>query len=263
MTRFELIHRNSSLRGQRISLAIDDSKPGFVIGRSRQSTLLLPTPDVSRHHCRLNCVQDQVEIVDLGSRAGTFVNRQRVSTETPVLLKHRDKLQIGKWKFRFLDTNVEAAQDARQPVASQPAAAPRPTTAPASSLDSLLNELDDIDAQLGEGDFTSLNTVTLDSIESERVRAKVEKLQASKLKNAAIKEAKQKLATRPAKESAEEETAYKSDLDADSRQKEVAAEAEKEKREERFKKLPDHLRSKGPADSTTAANEALKRFFGG
>jgi len=49
------------------------------IGRRRDNTIVLDDPRVSRHHCQLRYRFGAYVLYDLGSRAGTFVNDQRVS----------------------------------------------------------------------------------------------------------------------------------------------------------------------------------------
>lgn len=49
------------------------------IGRRRDNTIVLDDPRVSRHHCQLRYRFGAYVLYDLGSRAGTYVNSQRVS----------------------------------------------------------------------------------------------------------------------------------------------------------------------------------------
>lgn len=49
------------------------------IGRRRDNTIVLDDPRVSRHHCQLRYRFGAYVLYDLGSRAGTYVNDQRVS----------------------------------------------------------------------------------------------------------------------------------------------------------------------------------------
>jgi pSer/pThr/pTyr-binding forkhead associated (FHA) protein len=48
---------------------------------------------VSRHHCIIRALGDEVTVVDLGSRNGTFVNDQRVRSSA--VLHSGDELKIG------------------------------------------------------------------------------------------------------------------------------------------------------------------------
>lgn len=49
------------------------------IGRRRDNTIVLDDPRVSRHHCQIRYRFGAYVLYDLGSRAGTYVNNQRVS----------------------------------------------------------------------------------------------------------------------------------------------------------------------------------------
>jgi len=49
------------------------------IGRRRDNTIVLDDPRVSRHHCQLRYRFGSYVLYDLGSRAGTYVNNQRIS----------------------------------------------------------------------------------------------------------------------------------------------------------------------------------------
>ncbi|KAA1259957.1 Glycogen accumulation regulator GarA [Rubripirellula obstinata] len=255
MSRFNLIYRNSQKRGERVDLPLTAStSEGFTIGRSRSTDLLLPTPDVSRRHCRLIQSGQQVLIIDLGSRAGTHVNRQRISTEKPTSLSHRDKLQIGKWKFRLLDSQQESTQQET----TRPKAQPKQAKA-TDSLDQMLSELDGLASELDDGDFASMTTLSIESIESQRKQSESESLRES--------ESNQAINRQPIEKQKSDKDKAVLEVDAYKRESESTDTApettQKNDPKERFQKLPDHVRSKGPADSTTAADEALKRIFGG
>ena len=68
-----------------------------VIGRSRDATLTLPHPLVSRHHCEISEQDGRLHVRDLGSRNGTYVANERV-TEAP--LPPGELLTIGNVTFR-------------------------------------------------------------------------------------------------------------------------------------------------------------------
>lgn len=68
-----------------------------VIGRSREATLTLPHPLVSRRHCELFERDGRLMVRDLGSRNGTFVAHQRV---TEAELPSGALLTIGAITFR-------------------------------------------------------------------------------------------------------------------------------------------------------------------
>jgi len=101
-----------------------------VIGRSCDCTIQLPrepgTLDVSRHHCLLEIDPPAVQVRDLGSLNGTFVNGNKIgqrpyllppeavdpSEGEPHLLRAGDEIRVGDVVLRI---GVHAPSGARQP----------------------------------------------------------------------------------------------------------------------------------------------------
>ena len=69
--------------------------PGAVktVGRTPRADFILDAALVSRLHCRLTAAADNLEVVDLRSTNGTFVNDKRVAKAR---LKSGDRLRIGR-----------------------------------------------------------------------------------------------------------------------------------------------------------------------
>jgi len=69
--------------------------PGSIktVGRSTGADFIVEAPLVSRIHCRLTAGATALEVLDLGSTNGTFVNGERVERRT---LKPGDKLGVGR-----------------------------------------------------------------------------------------------------------------------------------------------------------------------
>jgi pSer/pThr/pTyr-binding forkhead associated (FHA) protein len=69
--------------------------PGSIktVGRSPGAEFMLDAPLVSRLHCRLTAGATALEVLDLDSTNGTFVNGQRV---TQASLNAGDKLGVGR-----------------------------------------------------------------------------------------------------------------------------------------------------------------------
>jgi DNA-binding winged helix-turn-helix (wHTH) protein len=63
-----------------------------LIGRSGKSVVPIDDMTISRHHARI-LVDDQVTLVDLGSRNGTYVSGERV--KDPRVLRNGDRLMVG------------------------------------------------------------------------------------------------------------------------------------------------------------------------
>ncbi len=70
-------------------------RPGAVktVGRAPRADFVVSAALVSRLHCRLTATDDTVEVVDLKSTNGTFVNGKRV---TRARLAKGDRLRVGR-----------------------------------------------------------------------------------------------------------------------------------------------------------------------
>jgi pSer/pThr/pTyr-binding forkhead associated (FHA) protein len=69
--------------------------PGSIktVGRATRADFIVEAALVSRFHCRLTAGATALEMVDLESTNGTFVNGERASRAT---LKHGDRLGVGR-----------------------------------------------------------------------------------------------------------------------------------------------------------------------
>jgi hypothetical protein len=70
-----------------------------TIGRSPDCDIFLDDVTVSRRHATVKRGGGDLEIVDLGSLNGTFLNRRRIESGR---LGDGDELQIGKYRLTFL-----------------------------------------------------------------------------------------------------------------------------------------------------------------
>jgi len=72
--------------------------PGSIktIGRAPRADFIVDAALVSRVHCQLSAGAAGLEVVDLESTNGTFVNGERVAR---ALLKNGDTLGVGKVEF--------------------------------------------------------------------------------------------------------------------------------------------------------------------
>jgi pSer/pThr/pTyr-binding forkhead associated (FHA) protein len=70
-------------------------KPGAVktLGRAPRADFILDAALVSRLHCRITAAEDDLEIIDLSSTNGTFVNDKRVKKAH---VKSGDRLRVGR-----------------------------------------------------------------------------------------------------------------------------------------------------------------------
>ena len=69
--------------------------PGSIktVGRAARADFIVDAALVSRLHCRLTAGATGLEVVDLESTNGTFVNGERADRAT---LKHGDRLGVGR-----------------------------------------------------------------------------------------------------------------------------------------------------------------------
>jgi hypothetical protein len=73
--------------------------PGAIktVGRAPRADFIVDAALVSRLHCRLTATERDVEVVDLSSTNGTYVNDQRVTKAT---LAVGDRLRVGRVELR-------------------------------------------------------------------------------------------------------------------------------------------------------------------
>ena len=67
-----------------------------TLGRSRSADFTLVTAMLSRVHCRFRATEDGLEVEDLDSTNGTWVNGERV---TSAVLKEGDHVRAGDAEF--------------------------------------------------------------------------------------------------------------------------------------------------------------------
>ena len=89
------------IAGEERKLALTDV---IVVGRDEANDLSLPEDSsASRRHARFKCEGAVVQVEDLGSRNGTFVEREgkRHRVSTAMLLQAGDVIWIGEMRFDF------------------------------------------------------------------------------------------------------------------------------------------------------------------
>jgi pSer/pThr/pTyr-binding forkhead associated (FHA) protein len=94
--------------GQRIELG---AKP-IVIGREPPADMVIPDTRISRKHCRVGMILEDVFVTDLGSSNGTYVDGQRITGNAflPVggRLRLGDRTLVHEWRAR---RDVQASKD--------------------------------------------------------------------------------------------------------------------------------------------------------
>lgn len=93
----------------RSSVTLAD-KTTFRIGRSEGNDIILPLKWVSRQHAMLEAEESGgLNLIDLGSTNGTFVNNRRIAT--PTLLRSGDRVGIGQTVMVFhQETRIRRAR---------------------------------------------------------------------------------------------------------------------------------------------------------
>jgi serine phosphatase RsbU (regulator of sigma subunit) len=105
-----------------------DLQPGEnLIGRHPDCAVEIVQASVSGKHAAIRGESGEFFIEDIGSRNGTFVNKQQVKAR--IKLNHNDMIQFGDAVSKF--EQPEAATPAAAPAASPPPAAVAPPAAPA------------------------------------------------------------------------------------------------------------------------------------
>lgn len=101
----------------------------FQIGRQPENDLVLADDQVSRHHARIEMGAKGLEVLDLRSRNGVFVNQQRVES---CPLRVGDRIRVGATVL-LVQENEEVARDIlAQSVPDSPAFAMEPIQDPGS-----------------------------------------------------------------------------------------------------------------------------------
>ena len=75
----------------------------YFIGKSQMAAdILIPSPQVSRMHARLDWIRDSYQIFDLSSRNGTYVNGHKLESGERVRLKKNDIIIVGDVRMKYL-----------------------------------------------------------------------------------------------------------------------------------------------------------------
>ncbi len=91
-------HSPSAFGGIAETLKVRFGEKNFLqFGRDPSNDVVLDSPNVSRFHAQIERVGQRYRIQDLRSSNATFVNEQRIETET--WLKTSDTIRIGQYRF--------------------------------------------------------------------------------------------------------------------------------------------------------------------
>lgn len=215
-------------------IAVNTDK--FLIGRADECQLRPKSESVSRRHCAIVQKDGRVLLVDLKSRNGTFVNEKQLSADKAKILKDGDILRVGKLEFQIaIEVGLGGAK--KPEVKDIKEAADR--AAQTSSGDSKFEQID-ISQWLEEAD-----TIQRSKSDPETRQLVLDDT------------------TRISADASQEDTDSDSGDSSDS--KEIDSTNSKLKRPEKKppQKLPKSNSGPSTGSSRDAANETLKKFFGG
>lgn len=127
------MHRLRCVAGPLAGQVIEVTE-AMVVGR-RAADLVVDDPQVSRRHARINPAGDALEVEDLGSLNGTWVNAARI--DGPVRLAAGDQVRVGDTTFEVeAVAEVPAGHEAPATVAGPATEAARaPVPPPALPFD--------------------------------------------------------------------------------------------------------------------------------
>ncbi len=109
-------------RGPGMGQLLEVKQGSVVVGRASVADLRIQHPSVSRRHCQIRRVGEQFFVKDLGSQNGTFVNKQRIATETEA--KPGDTIALGNALVRLRGPLTKGERLPHQKEAPAPAPAP-------------------------------------------------------------------------------------------------------------------------------------------
>lgn len=102
------------------------TKDRTTLGRRPYNDVVIDNLAVSGEHAAVMMSGSEVQLEDLNSTNGTYVNSRAIRKQ---VLRHNDMVEIGKYKIKFLHDPSEAGQDrtvAYRPSAPAPVEAPTP-----------------------------------------------------------------------------------------------------------------------------------------
>jgi len=84
--------------GQNVAVEIGPNHPVIMVGRLRECDLVVKNPSVSRRHCKFSYKNGMVELEDMGSSAGCWVNGERVQS---TIVDAGDDIKLGNQPVRI------------------------------------------------------------------------------------------------------------------------------------------------------------------
>lgn len=96
---FEIYQDGTLIRTERFTDSV------IKIGSHNRSHLFIEDPNVSRVHAYVEVSNGEVNLIDLGSGRGTFVNGEKINKRA---LQHNDEIQVGTTRILFMTRDERA-----------------------------------------------------------------------------------------------------------------------------------------------------------
>ena len=227
-------------KGSHEGKEIKVSTEKFLIGRSDSCQLRPKSESVSRKHCIIVRKDNRVLVQDLKSRNGTFVNGKRLPTDKAKVLKPGDLLKVASLEFEVL---IEPGLNAPKKPEITGVADAAARVVESGSADSRFEDVD-VDSWLDEADQIDRVRKLADP---DTRQFNIDALQSSNAPND-LSNSDLSVNTEPSDDSSDES---------------VVEKVKRSKEKKKPGKLPENFKQQLTGNSRDAADNALKRFFGG
>ena len=84
------------------------TKERTMLGRRPYNDIVIDNLAVSGEHAVMHMTEHEVEVEDLGSTNGTYVNGKAIKRQ---VLRNGDTIEVGKYKIRFLQEEAEGGYE--------------------------------------------------------------------------------------------------------------------------------------------------------
>ena len=111
LSQWSLIADSSWLNGQEFPLTFGSGSPRIVLGRATNCDIVIPGTHLSRQHADLLLQDNVLQIRDLGSANGTFVNDKRVQASR---LCAGDRIRLDVYSFKVFGPGISLPRAATQ-----------------------------------------------------------------------------------------------------------------------------------------------------
>lgn len=107
-TYWSLIADSSWLSGQEFPITAEENE-SVIVGRGTQCDIVFPGTHLSRQHAKFTVKTDHLELRDLGSANGTFLNDKKIEQAN---VRAGDRIRFDVYSFRVFGPGIELPQSA-------------------------------------------------------------------------------------------------------------------------------------------------------